>query len=91
MFQSWSLSKYAWGDQTVESFQAKIAQLMFLIISTFYLNEGIILEQFISKWSDTWDKIKCESLKYFSKLYSGKELHINLISNAHDWTFTIVD
>uniref|UniRef100_A0A8C5VHF4 Histidine kinase/HSP90-like ATPase domain-containing protein n=1 Tax=Microcebus murinus TaxID=30608 RepID=A0A8C5VHF4_MICMU len=57
------------------TFQAESAQLMSVIISTFYSNKEIFLR-------DLTDP---------SKLDSGKELHVNLIPNKQDRTLTIVD
>src|ERR1700756_718939 len=79
------------GSESTYAFNADIAQLMSLIINTFYSNKEIFLRELISNASDALEKIRFQSLTNKEVLAAGSRMGIHRIADKAAKTLTIQD
>ena len=73
------------------AFNADIAQLMSLIINTFYSNKEIFLRELISNSSDALNKIRHASLTNGDQFKNCRDMKIEIVPNIQKNTLTIID
>jgi molecular chaperone HtpG len=73
------------------AFSADIAQLLSLIINTFYSNKEIFLRELISNSSDALDKIRYESITDSDKIANEPNFKIDIVPDKTNNILTLTD
>ena len=73
------------------AYSADVAQLLSLVVNSFYTDKSVFLRELISNASDALDKIRYVSLTDKSVLDSEPDLEIRLVADKENNTLTISD
>ena len=82
---------YSPADWESYAFSADIAQLLSLIINTFYSSKDIFLRELLSNASDALDKARYRGLLDDAALRDERELHVRIVPDAQQGTLCIAD
>ena len=73
------------------SFQAEVAQLLYLVTHSLYSNPEIFLRELISNASDACDKLRFEGINHPEYYENDPELHVRIHLDKDQKTLTISD